>query len=119
MPNAHLINDTLKSLKEFLPKVADTCLVIANDLRSDNEYEAMSEIQEFIEALEWSIQAINGIKSLNYPLNIETSKMNEHLLEAQEGLEVNDVVLIADMFEYELQPGIENWIKEVHQHTGE
>lgn len=119
MPNTQLINDTLQSLKGFLPNVADTCLVIANDLRSDQEAEAMKKIQQFIEALEWSIQAINGIKLLNYPLNIETAKINEYLTETQEGLEVNDLVLIADMFEYELYPGIESWIQEIYQHTGE
>ena len=119
MSNTQLINDTLQSLNQFLPKVADTCLVIANDLRSDHESKATNMIQQFIEALDWSIQAINGIKSLNYPLNIETTKINEFLKETLEGLEVNDLVLIADMFEYELHPEIESWIKEIHQHKGE
>lgn len=119
MSNSQLINDTLQSLKEFLPKISDTCLGIANDLRVDNETDALIKIKQFIEALEWSIQAINGIKTLNYPLKIETSKINEYLIETQEGLEVNDLIIIADMFEYELYPGIKSWIKEIHRHTGE
>lgn len=119
MSNQQLIYETIESIKEFLPKVSETCLLITKQVRTDNESQAMGHINEFIEAVEWLIQAINGIKTLGYPLNIETMEINEYLLETKEGLEVNDLVLIADMFEYELHPIFEDWISKVHQYKGE
>jgi len=118
MENEKLINETVQSLKDFLPKVSNSCISIADDLRSDNENSAMQEIKQFIDAIGWSIQAINGIKSLGYLLDIETSDINEYLIEAQEGLAINDLVIIADMFEYEFHPRIEEWINKVNQFKG-
>jgi hypothetical protein len=119
MSNQKLVQETLQSLNGFLPKMANACLIIANHLRSDNENEAMHHIKEYIEAVEWSINAINGIKFLGYPLDIETKSINEYLIEAKDGLEVNDPVIIADMFEYEFHQIIESWINEIHQFKGE
>ncbi|OES46056.1 hypothetical protein [Domibacillus iocasae] len=117
MEHEELILDTVGSLKEFLPKIASACLSIAEELRDNNESEAMKQINQFTDAVDWSIQAINGIKSLNYPLDINTTGINEFLIEAQEGLEANDLVIVADMFEYEILPQIENWLQEVQAIT--
>jgi hypothetical protein len=119
MSNAQLIKDTLQSLNEFLPRISETCLRIATDFRTDNETDALNNIKQLIEAFEWSIQAINGIKSLGYPLNIDTAEINDILHETEEALEALDLVLLADMFEYELHPCIENWLREILDHTGD
>jgi len=118
MSNEQLINETIESLENFLPKVANACTSIANDLRTENESRAMENIKQFIDAIDWSIQAMNGIKALGYLNEVDTSEINGYLVEAQEGLSMNDMVLIADMFEYELQPQIENWIKQINQFKG-
>jgi uncharacterized protein Yka (UPF0111/DUF47 family) len=115
MSNQQLIHETLDSLQEFLPKIADTCLLIADQLRKDNESEAFQQIKEFIEAIDWSTQAIVGIRNLGYSLNVDTQEINEHLREVEEGLTVNDQVLIADLFEYEFHPKIEDWIISVNK----
>lgn len=114
MSNQQLIHETLDSLREFLPKIADTCLLITDQLRKDNESEAFHNIKEFIEAIEWSIQAIVGIRNLGYSLNVDTQEINEHLREVEEGLTINDQVLIADLFEYEIHPKIQDWINSVN-----
>lgn len=115
MSNQQLIYETLDSLQEFLPKIADTCLLIADQLRKDKESEAFQYIKEFIEAVEWSTQAIVGIKNLGYYLNIDTQEFNTHLREVEEGLTINDQVLIADLFEYEFHPKIEDWINSLDE----
>ncbi|NSL51788.1 hypothetical protein [Calidifontibacillus erzurumensis] len=117
--NQQLIQNTLHSLSDFLPKIANTCLSIADLFRANKDGEAFKYIQQFIEAIDWSIQAINGIKNLESSLNIDTNEINEFLSEAKKGLELNDLVLIADMFEYEICPIIEKWIAEVQSFHGE
>ncbi|MCM3663587.1 hypothetical protein M3204_04180 [Mesobacillus subterraneus] len=114
MSNQQLIQETLDSLQEFLPKIADTCLLVADQLRKDNESEAFHHIKEFIEAIDWSTQAVVGIKNLGYSLNVDTQEINEHLREVEDGLSVNDQVLIADLFEYEFHPKIQDWINSVN-----
>ncbi|WP_226670813.1 hypothetical protein [Metabacillus litoralis] len=115
MQNKQLVQETIQSLTEFLPKIAEVCILISEDLRADKESEALSNINDFINAMEWSTQAINGIISLGYNLGINTNELNDFLKEAQEGLEVHDYVLVADMFEYEFVPSIENWINKVKE----
>ncbi|MBH0164046.1 hypothetical protein IHV12_03920 [Fictibacillus sp. 7GRE50] len=119
MSNEKLIHETIQSIEEFLPKVSHSCLIITEQIRSDNESQAMYHINQFIAAVEWLTQAINGIKSLGYIINIDTKEINQHLLETKEGLENNDLVLIADMFEYELYPMLEGWTNEIYQYKGE
>jgi hypothetical protein len=119
MSNEQLIHETILSIEEFLPKVSDTCLIIPKQMRSDNESQAMYHINEFIVGVDWLIQAINGVKLLGCKINIDTKEINQHLLETKEGLESNDLVLIADMFEYELHPIFEGWTNEIYQYKGE
>ncbi|UXH43431.1 hypothetical protein N5C46_17430 [Rossellomorea vietnamensis] len=115
MSHNELVLETIESLEEYLPKVANEAIIIAELLRKDKESEAMDRIQKVISAIEWVVSAINGIKGVDFPLNIDTYEINEYLFEIQDGLHFNDTVLIADIFEYEINPAMLKWLERLEK----
>ncbi|MCA1055301.1 hypothetical protein LCM10_09925 [Rossellomorea aquimaris] len=113
MSHNELVLETIESLEEFLPKVANESIIIAELLRKDKDFEAMGRIQKIINGIEWIVSAVNGIKGIDYSLNIDTHEINEYLVEIQEGLQFKDTVLIADIFEYEINPAMHRWLDRI------
>lgn len=102
-----LIKDTIYSYNEYLLKMPSGCQSIADDIRKDNLSGAFKSILEFSEGAGWLISVNSLLEKNSYINPINTQKINEFLNEINSGLEIQDYVIVADMFEYEIKPFFE------------
>lgn len=102
-----LVRETMQSYNEYITALPLGCQEIADFLREDKIGEATKRILQFSEGMGWIIDAnhliaVNGIENL-----LEPEKIHEFLQEVNNGLEIQDFIIIADMFEYEIRPYFE------------
>lgn len=102
-----ILAETIQSYNEYLTKVSPGCLQIAHLLRQDDIGGALRMILQFSEGMNWLVEARelfvqNGVKA-----TLEVEKIHEFLNEINNGLEILDYVIVADMFEYEIAPFFE------------
>ncbi|SDP88737.1 hypothetical protein SAMN05216565_110140 [Litchfieldia salsa] len=110
-----IINETVSSIKEYLPKVINATDDIAKLLQTDKEWEALNLIVAVTEGIEWCIEAVNKIQDLKGEVYIDTMEISKILMEINEALAVRDFVLTADLFEYELTPVLNTWLTKIGQ----
>jgi hypothetical protein len=108
----NIIYETQESFYQYIERVIEGSQTIADDLREDKVGEAMQLIAQFSEGVIWLTQVIVLMREHKYHINIDPSQMNEFLLEINDGLERQDYVIVADMFEYEIKPFFEEAAKE-------
>lgn len=99
--------DLAVSFNQYLENVAKGSVQIAEHLRKDELQEAMQLIFYFSEGMTWLIQASELLKQNKVEVDFEHEKINEFLNEINNGLEIQDYVIVADMFEYEIAPYFE------------
>lgn len=102
-----ILMDTIQSFNEYLPRVATGSQEIAENLRSDQIASALNMILEFSEGMSWLLQVSELLKLNDIKVDIQIEKIREFLEEINSGLEMQDYVLVADMFEYEIAPFFE------------
>ncbi|MEK4244731.1 hypothetical protein MKZ20_05215 [Psychrobacillus sp. FSL K6-2684] len=98
-----LIKETIESYNEYLLKLPSGCQKIADNIRTDNLSVALKGILEFSEGAAWLIDANVLLERNSFPNTLNPEKINEFLNEVNSGLEIQDFVLVADMFEYEIK----------------
>ncbi|WP_342550744.1 hypothetical protein MKX57_03075 [Lysinibacillus sp. FSL M8-0216] len=99
-----ILMDTIQSFNEYLPRVALGSREIAESLRSDQIASALKMILDFSEGVTWLVEASELLKLNDITVDIKIEKVQEFLQEINAGLEMQDYVLVADMFEYEIAP---------------
>lgn len=102
-----ILMDTVQSYNEYLPKVVAGSHEIAENLRSDNVAAALPMILDFSEGMSWLVEAIELFKKNEVDADLHIERIHEFLNEINSGLEMQDYVLVADMFEYEIAPFFE------------
>ncbi|ATP39073.1 hypothetical protein CSE16_02995 [Solibacillus sp. R5-41] len=100
----NLIIETIESYNMYVEKVPVGAEYIANSLREDNVNEALKAIKDFSEGILWLSEASKLLKVNGVTANLNIEKIQEFLIEINNGLEIQDYVLVADMFEYEIAP---------------
>ncbi|MFJ7735981.1 hypothetical protein ACIQ2D_06505 [Lysinibacillus sp. NPDC097287] len=103
----NLINETIGSYNLYVNKVPAGAEYIANSLREDRETDALQAIKDFSEGVLWLSEVSELLKSNGVTANLNMEKIQEFLIEINNGLEKQDYVLVADMFEYEIAPFFE------------
>jgi len=99
----NLISETMLSYNEYIAKLPEGCQNIADCIRIDNLSAALKSILEFSEGVSWLIDANNVLEKNSFINLLNTEKINEFLIEINNGLEIQDYVVVADMFEYEIK----------------
>lgn len=102
-----ILNETIQSFNEYLPRVSTGSQEIAENLRSDQLAPALKMILEFSEGMSWLVEASELFKANDVDVTVQIEKIQEFLEEINTGLEMQDYVLVADMFEYEIAPFFE------------
>jgi UDP-galactopyranose mutase len=115
----NIVIETQEEFYKYMHKIKEGCQTIADNLREDRIGEAMNLISHFTEGVSWALQVIALMNGQKYEINIDTSRINEFLLEINEGLERQDFVIVADMFEYEIQPFFEEAKEKRFEKVGE
>ncbi|MFA1737458.1 MULTISPECIES: hypothetical protein [Lysinibacillus] len=105
-----ILMDTIQSFNEYLPRVAIGSQEIAGYLRTDQIASALKMVLEFSEGMSWLLEASELLKLNDIKVDIQIEKIREFLEEINSGLEMQDYVLVADIFEYEITPFFEEAI---------
>lgn len=108
------LNDVLESYNEYLGNISKGILYISNCLREDKINEGLLAIKDFSEGTLWLSEASQLMQKNNVKAELAIGKLQEFLEEINEGLEKQDYVLVADLFEYEIAP----FFAEVEQAVG-
>ncbi|WP_413364914.1 hypothetical protein [Lysinibacillus sp. 3P01SB] len=96
--------EVVDSYNEYINNLSDGLVTVVEQLRNENFSEALINIKNFSEGIVWLSQAGKLINQNNGYASIDVNQITDFLLEINEGLEMQDYVLVADIFEYELIP---------------
>lgn len=99
--------EVAESFNIYITNVPAGAVQIAEYLRKDEVAEAMQLILQFSEGMGWLVQASELLNKNEVEVLFEAQKIHEFLNEVNNGLEIQDYVLVADMFEYEIAPFFE------------
>lgn len=92
---------------KYVAKIPAGLQYIADSLRTDNIQVALKEILNFSEGITWINQMEEVLNEQRVNPNINKHKLEGYLILINEGLEKQDFVLVADIFEYEVLPFFE------------
>ncbi|MGE8033502.1 hypothetical protein [Lysinibacillus sp. NPDC093692] len=101
------VMEVVNSYNEYILKVSSGSIQIAEHLRKDEVPEAMQMILQFSEGMGWLVEASDLLSKNKVTVNLPVEQIHEFLNEINSGLELQDYVLVADMFEYEIAPFFE------------
>lgn len=96
------VMEVINSYNEYILKVSSGSIQIAEHLRKDAVPEAMQMILQFSEGMGWLVEASDLLSKNNVTVHLPVEQIHEFLNEINSGLELQDYVLVADMFEYEI-----------------
>lgn len=103
-----LIVETMDSYNQYVQNLIVASDQIAEGLRNENVQNALHLILQFSEGLNWLVDVNKKLTGLGYPQELLVEQIHEYLHEINAGLEIQDYILVADMFEYEIKPFFEN-----------
>lgn len=96
------IIEVIESYNEYIRKIPKGVTYIANCLREDLLNEALLAIKNFSEGLIWLSDASELLKKNDVEVHLNIELIQEFLIEINTGLEKQDFLLVADLFEYEI-----------------
>jgi len=97
-----LLQETLESYKNYIDKIPTGAIYIATSMREDRVQDALKAIRDFSEGLLWLTDANQLINKNGVEIELNINQIFEFLEEINEGLERQDYLLVADLFEYEI-----------------
>ncbi|PJO41199.1 hypothetical protein [Lysinibacillus xylanilyticus] len=105
------INELIESYNDYVKKIPGGAIYIANYLREDKLNDALIAIKAFSEGVLWLSQACDLLVKNGAEVALNIEQIQEFLIEVNDGLEKQDYVLVADMFEYEITPFFEEVVR--------
>lgn len=102
------INEVVESYNSYIQHITPGSLQIAEHLRRDEVQHALQLILQFSEGMGWLVQATDLLKENDVTVTLKVEQIHEFLNEINNGLQIQDYVLVADMFEYEIAPFFES-----------
>lgn len=99
--------EVVESYNSYIKNIAPGSVQIAEDLRKDEIQDALQLILQFSEGMSWLVEASDLLVQNGINNNLDVTQIHEFLHEINSGLEIQDYVLVADMFEYEIAPFFE------------
>lgn len=92
---------------QYIKKVPQGALYIAERFRDENINAALTAVSDFSEGTLWLSEISMLLKKNQVNVVFDVTKINEFLLEINQGLDKQDYLLVADIFEYEIIPFFE------------
>lgn len=99
--------EVIESYNEYLKKIPNGTIYIAECLRDDKLKEAFQTIKDFSEGVMWLVQVSELLNERNIDVFLNVEQINSYLEEINNGLENRDYLLVADLFEFEIAPFFE------------
>lgn len=88
--------------KNYIDKVPEGCLIIADLLRKEDTQLALKNISYFAEGMEWIVSVNKVLNDEKLTEVIDIKSIKGFLEEINESLVKQDYNLTADLFEYEI-----------------
>lgn len=101
------LTEIINMYNEYILKIENGCLYIAEKLREEDK-ECLNSIIDFSEGIEWIIIANEEISKNNIQTYLDKDLLIRYLENINEAIEKNDLFLIADLFEYEIAEYFKN-----------
>lgn len=95
-----------KSLVSYLERVENALPDIVSGYRFGNEQQANEQMILLTKGLDWIGEAMDALRGYH---SLSIVEIKEFLEELNEAFENGDMVLIADLLEYELSPKVQQW----------
>ncbi|WAA09793.1 hypothetical protein [Fervidibacillus albus] len=99
--------ELIESFNNYLLRLPKGVYYISECLRKDQLNEAFQTIKDFSEGVMWLSDATRLLKQNDVEVQLNINQIQAFLIEINEGLEKQDYVLVADLFEYEIAPFFE------------
>ncbi|MEX3745387.1 MULTISPECIES: hypothetical protein [Lysinibacillus] len=99
-----ILKETIESYNDYVKKIPVGSRSIAEKLREDQITEALNSIKDFTEGVIWLIDAGNLIEKNGVTIYLDVNPIQVYLNEINDGLQIQDYNLVADLFEYEIAP---------------
>jgi hypothetical protein len=103
--NAGVLQESLLSVTEYLPRMLQAIEEMIGDFRSSDEGKGIGLFLQAIDGLSWIHDISKGQQ--DYLEQVEYQVLLKQLLEA---LGEKDYVLLADLLEYEITPWLEKYL---------
>ncbi|WP_051800215.1 hypothetical protein [Lysinibacillus sphaericus] len=107
----NLLIETMQSYNEYLGNIVLGSDTIISNIQNDEVSKALQLILQFSEGVTWLIEVNHKLKELGYENELNHESIQEFLNEINNGLEIQDFILVSDIFEYEIKPFFENCIQ--------
>lgn len=101
------VEEIIELYNGYIIKISPGCVYIATELQKNNK-NILNEIKNFSEGIEWLILASKRLKEHSIITNLNEENLIVFLKEINEALEIDDMVLVADLFEYEIAEYFKN-----------
>lgn len=105
-----LIQETIESMKDYVPKLLVASEKIAFDIQS-NEGVWVETFISYLEGVHWVATAITGIQQIDPELlfDMDVNSLGEILQKLSEALEQQDFVTLCDLLQFEMQPLLKSY----------
>ncbi|UXJ69542.1 hypothetical protein [Lysinibacillus fusiformis] len=101
-----LVVETMDSYNQYIKNIVNGCELIYTNLRNNDEH-VLKAILQFSEGVSWLIEVNQKLAGLGYPNEFSITTIETFFQEVNSGLEIQDYLLVADLFEYEIKPFFE------------
>lgn len=98
------VENVIESYATYIEKLPTGCMMISEQLREGNIQGSLDNIKNFTDGLLWLMKAKELLESNGVVIKFSILDIQKHLNEINNGLEVEDYFLVADLFEYEMVP---------------
>jgi hypothetical protein len=125
---AKLINDAIASALGFLPEIELASIAAAEALRGPDVVAARKSFIEILDSCQWVIDTIMHVRGaasgIGKPVTnterwFEAEKLVGRVIgELTEAFTKSDIVLVADLLEYELPPSLQLWADTLRAEQG-
>ena len=104
----NIVVETMINYNEYLEKLVVGSKNIYTELRNSEVNKAVTQIVDFSEGVNWMISVNEKLGNLGHVNELNIDQIIEFLNEINNGLEVKDYLLVADIFEHEVVPFFES-----------
>ncbi|MFS0817756.1 hypothetical protein ABC382_12290 [Lysinibacillus sp. 1P01SD] len=101
------ILDIIDTYNQYIQKVPRGAMYIVENFRNENINAALNAVSDFSEGTLWLSEISTLLNSNQVSVIFDVTKINDFLIEINEGLNKQDYLLVADIFEYEIIPFFE------------
>lgn len=99
--------EIIDTYNQYVQKVPRGAMYIAESFRDENINEALMAVGDFSEGTLWLSEVSQLLNKNQVDVLFDVTKIKEFLIEINEGLDKQDYLLVADIFEYEIIPFFE------------